>query len=299
MREKTLLATILAVVLISMPTLSSSIQLAAASASPPKLYGIVGNHLVTVNQTTGDATDVGIINATGLIGLTYDPYRDALYSVANATTDPKLIVIDQTTAQVTLVGPIDLEGYDPTFLTFVEALAFNPNGSTLYGSAGSAPPYSNRLIRIDPATGNATQIASITGTTENDGDTLVFINGTLYLSDSTPGSDLFTVNLSNGAATYVGGIGFSNVKLAYNSETQTVFGAATLDRLLVKILPSTGQGTLVGTTHSPEGFEGGFMSAIAVVSGQVIPEFPSAVMLAALITITLAVSLAFRRKARP
>jgi len=31
----------------------------------------------------------------------------------------------------------------------------------------------------------------------------------------------------------------------------------------------------------------------------VIPEFPSVVMLAVLITVTLAVSLAFRRKARP
>jgi hypothetical protein len=31
----------------------------------------------------------------------------------------------------------------------------------------------------------------------------------------------------------------------------------------------------------------------------VIPEFPSVVMLAALITVTLAVSLAFRRKVRP
>jgi hypothetical protein len=42
------------------------------------------------------------------------------------------------------------------------------------------------LIRIDPATGNATQIATITGTPDNEGDNLLFINGTLYLVDSSP-----------------------------------------------------------------------------------------------------------------
>jgi len=205
------------------------------------------------------------INANVFMGLTCDPYADVLYSVANATTDPKLIVIDRITAQATLIGPIDLAGHDPDFLKFVEALAFNPSDSTLYGSAASAPSLSNLLIRIDPATGNATQIASITGTTENDGDTLVFINGTLYLADSTPGSVLFTVNLSTGAATSIGNIGFNHVKLAYNPETQRLFGAASLDRLFVEIAPTTGQGTLVGSTHAPEEFEGAYIHAMAVV----------------------------------
>jgi len=241
----------------------------AALTYSSKLYGIIGNHLVTIDQNTGNAAEVGLINATinanVFMGLTYDPYADALYSVANATTDPKLIVIDRITAEATLVGPIDLAGHDTDFLKFVEALAFNPVDSTLYGSAASAPSLSNLLIRIDPATGNATQIASISGTTENDGDTLVFVNGTLYLADSTPGSVLFTVNLSTGAATSVGSIGFNHVKLAYNPETQRFFGAASLNRLFIEISPTTGQGTLVGSTHTPEEFEGAYVHAMAVV----------------------------------
>jgi len=248
----------------------------AILAGSSKLYGIIGNHLVTIDQNTGSATEVGLINATinanVFMGLTYDPYADALYSVANATTDPKLIVIDRITAEATLVGPIDLAGHDQDFLTFVEALAFNAADSTLYGSAASAPSLSNLLIKIDPATGNATQIASITGTTENDGDTLVFINGTLYLADSSPGGVLFTVDLSTGAATSIGNIGFNHVKLAYNSETQRLFGAASLDRLFVQISPATGQGTLVGSTHTLEEFEGAYMHAMAVVFDRCPPD---------------------------
>jgi len=264
MKRDILLLTSLTAILIGTLVFVSNIQPVGASNSAI-LYGIIGNYLVTVDQATGNATEVGIINVTGLYGLAYDPYRDVLYSVANATTDPELVIIDRTTAHASIVEPIDLEGYDPTFLGLVEALAFNPADSVLYGSAGPAPPISSMLIRIDPATGNATQVATITGTPQNDGDTLVFINGTLYLADSTPSSILFTVDLSTGAATYIGDIGFNHVKSAYNPETQTLFGVASLDRLLIQISPSTGQGTLVGSTHTSEEFEGAFMSAIAMV----------------------------------
>ena len=57
-----------------------------ALAYYPKLYGIIGNHLVTVNQDTGDATEVGVINTTGATAMTYDPYKDVLYCLANFTT---------------------------------------------------------------------------------------------------------------------------------------------------------------------------------------------------------------------
>jgi hypothetical protein len=227
------------------------------------LYGIIGNHLVTIDQTTGNATEVGIINTSGATAMTYDPYRDVLYCLANSTTDPKLITIDRTTAETALVGPIELAGHDPGFLTFVESLAFNPADRFLYGTAGTYP-ISSMLLRIDPATGNATQIASISGTTENDGDSLVFINDTLYVVDS-PDSVLFTVNLSTGAAIYIGDIGYNNAKLAYNPETQTLFGAPSLERLLIEISPTTGQGAEIGQTHTPEEFEGTYLHTMAVV----------------------------------
>jgi len=231
-----------------------------------KLYGIIGNHLVTVNQNTGDATEVGIINASGLWGLTYDPYRNALYCVANQTTDPELVLIDQTTAKATTIGPIDLEGYSTTYLGFVEALAFNPVDGILYGSAGTTAYLSPMLIRIDPATGNATQIASITGTTENDGDSLVFINGALYSVDTAPYSTLYTVNLGTGVATNVGDLNdFRDVILAYNPETQTLLGSARADRLLIEISRFTGQCTDIGPTHTADEFEGALLGSMAVV----------------------------------
>jgi hypothetical protein len=232
----------------------------------PKLYGVIGNHLVTVNQDTGNVAEVGVINATGLWGLTYDPYRKALYCVANQTTDPELVVIDQTTANATVIGPIDLEGYSPTYLGFVEALAFNPADGILYASAGTAAYLSPMLIRIDPGTGNATLVASITGTTENDGDSLVFINGTLYLVDTAPYSTLYTANLGTGVATNLGDLNdFRDVILAYNPETQTLLGSARADRLLIEISPSTGQCTDIGPTHTTDEFGGALLGSMAVV----------------------------------
>jgi uncharacterized protein YjiK len=275
--------------------LAFNFQSIAASTESSTLYGVIGNHLVTVNKTTWNATDVGIINATGLMGLTFDPDRCNLYSVANGTTDPQLIVIDRETAQATLVGPIDLEGQDPEFLKFVESLAFNPNDGILYASAASAPSISNMLVRIDPSTAKATPIASITGTTQNDGDSLVFVNGTLYLADSNPGSALFMVNLSTGVATSVGGIGFNDIKLAYDSENQMAYGVDTLNRLLITISLSTGQGTELGPTHTPEQFEGAFMTAITVATEQSIPEFFSALILSLLMLVAL-IAILFCRK---
>jgi hypothetical protein len=232
----------------------------------PKLYGIIGNYLVTVDQNTGHATEVGIINATNVHGLAYDRFGDTLYSIANAT-DPELIIVNRTTAEATLVGPVDLAGYDPDFLKIAESIAFNPADGILYGSAGPTVPFSNLLIRIDPATGIATQIAPITGTTENDGDSMVFINGTLYLVDTSGyGSLLYTVNLSSGVATTIGPISdyYLHVTLAYNPETQRLFGTAPQDWLLIEISPSTGQATVIGPTHTPEDFEGAMLHTIGV-----------------------------------
>lgn len=240
----------------------------------PKLYGIIGNYLVTVDQDTGHATEVGIINATAVHGLAYDRFGDTLYSIANCTTDPELIIVNRTTAEATLVGPVDLAGYDQDFLKLAESIAFNPVDGILYGSAGSSVPFSNLLIRIDPATGIATQIAPITGTIENDGDSMVFINETLYLVDTCYyggflSSLLYTVNLGDGVATMIGPIGpfdwhYVHVGLAYNPETQRLFGTEPQRYILVEILPSSGQSTVIGETHAWTDFDSGQLHTIGV-----------------------------------
>ena len=83
---------------------------------------------------------------------------------------------------------------------------------------------------------------------------------------------------------------------------------AKASNLTYAMLPYTGQALTPGTymlKATVSQVAGETYTADNAVTGgiitvtEVVPEFPAAVMLAALITITLAVSLAFRRKAKP
>ena len=96
-------------------------------------------------------------------------------------------------------------------VTSVVGITFGPGG-TVYGLMTFAGTYPNSLVRIDPATGNTTQIGPTGFSSVFEGDIAYDpVSGRLYgLTDITgTGPDprnLFTLNPATGAATVVGDI---------------------------------------------------------------------------------------------
>ena len=134
----------------------------------------------------------------------------------------------------------------------------------LYAAVGDTKPLSNRLVTIDPATGEATQIATITGTDANEADAFAWVNGTLYAIDVGASSFLYTIDTSTGQATLVGDTGFRSIAdLAFDPDTQTLYGMEFNARVLITIDTVTGAGTLVGSTHTPSEFDGAVLTALA------------------------------------
>ena len=165
------------------------------------------SRLWTLNPTTGAATLVGALGFNLQEGdMTINPNTGQMY-VADGIGD-KLYRVDKTTGAPTLVGPFGAIGRDVSGLQFI--------GNTLYGLA-LRDANTDALITVDPTTGAATLVGN-TGTNfgviaamgRDPGTGLTYIAGpaTAFGNDN----QLFTVNLSTGAATSVGpltGVAFS------------------------------------------------------------------------------------------
>ena len=158
-------------------------------AEEPVMFGAIGNVIVTIDLTTGDATPLGTTpDFADVRAMAYDSTTDTLYGTVDPITDPKLVTIDRDTGEATVIGPIDVIAPVARDLHQAEALAFNPQDGFLY-AAGHETPFpqnfrSSRLLIVDPTTGNATEIAQITNTLSDEADSLEFIDGTLYAIDS-------------------------------------------------------------------------------------------------------------------
>ncbi len=239
-----------------------------AASGVPVLFGAIGNHIVTVNQGTGEAEELGTTPSySGLEAMTYHADRGTMYGIVDGATDPKLARIDRGSGQATVIGPIDIAS--PFLdLHLAEALAFNPADGKLYaaGSEFGVPQgasKSDRLVTVDPATGSATMIAFFSGVEE--ADAMDFAGGTLYVSNTAPPQTfLYAVDPATAIATLIGEVGFNHVAdVAYNADTDVLYGTAHTDRLLIRISRTTGQGTEVGTTHGPGDFGGATLTALA------------------------------------
>jgi hypothetical protein len=167
---------------------------AMAKNSAGVLYasGIIasGNHLWTVDPTTGAHTQGAALLATDSIRALAFNSADVLYGVngnASNTLPFQLYTIDATTGGATLVG--NLNGN-------IAGMTFGPSG-TLYGwdIAGAG------LVTINPATGAITDVnAAIGGGFEV--QTLAFSpGGVLYGAGP---NNLYTIDTTTGALTLVG-----------------------------------------------------------------------------------------------
>ena len=169
-----------------------------ARNSAGTLYSATSASLITINPGTGAGTLAPALSGFGAEGLSIRGLAfssaDVLYAINNGgspgdvATNDLLYTINASTGVMTLIGTMAFAG--------VQALAFS-SGSTLYGFDLRG----GGLITIDPLTAAATDVNLAIGA-DNDIQTIAFSpGGTLY-----GGRDnLFTINLTTGASTLVGG----------------------------------------------------------------------------------------------
>ena len=168
-------------------------------APQPGLYGVVIGRLVQF----GDPRELApATELTGVTAMTYDPATRRLYAVSNASGQPRLIAVSPTTGEATVIATIECPDLD---LTLVEGLAVHPRNGTLYASGGDSTFASKILFTVDPATGEARQVARIRGTIQEEVDAMVFVDQAILAVDSAGGSSaLYRLDPDVGRATRAG-----------------------------------------------------------------------------------------------
>jgi len=255
------------------------------NAQTDNLYGIIGNNLVIIDETTGNATLVGSMDSTlePIENLAYDPINDNLYAIANFSKNPKLISIDRSNGMASIIGDINFPTHD---VGSGEGLAFNSLDGKLYASLGITPPVdaynSNRLStlnNISITALEATQQAIITGTCENEADALEFNSNILYMLDScnnTSAVKLYTINYTSGISTFIGDLSVAlRIRdLAWNRNSNKMYGATSNPTKLAEINVTNGNTTAINLTNNLNEFELVSFSGIAYAPAPVISTDP-------------------------
>jgi|CXWL01.1.fsa_nt_gi hypothetical protein len=127
---------------------------------------------------------------------------------------------------------------------------FNPAGTTLYGVTGSTGVPVSTFGTVNTTTGAFTAIAPLTGVVAGESTTGLSIHpvsGVAYLSTFGNGiSQLYTLNLTTGAATLIGSMGTElMIDIAVNCSGAMYAHGTTTDALF-SVNPATGASTLIG-----------------------------------------------------
>jgi DNA-binding beta-propeller fold protein YncE len=158
--------------------------------------------LARLNLGTGAATLVGspLGQNLAIMGMTCSP-DGTLYAIGQFNPlDPafnSLYTVDRETGQASRIGSTGAA-------KFLMALAFTPDGTTLYGASVSA------LYQINPLTGAATKVVDFSGVSSVMG-LAIDSDGNFYVSDFVADSHIYLLNVGTGAATPILDTGLSHV----------------------------------------------------------------------------------------
>ena len=148
------------------------------------------NRFGTINLLNGNFTQIASIGSTLINDIAYCPTNGMLYGISNTTA---LVTFNQTNGVVTTVANLSVSS--------IESLAFRPSDGVLFGCTQS------KLYTINPANGTATSVGSF-GSPPNLGTTGQNIrfaqDGNLYVSNTGTNTDIYRINTTNGAATWMG-----------------------------------------------------------------------------------------------
>lgn len=175
------------------------------------LFGVnlSGNSLVTIDPASASTTRIAGGLFDTVIGLTFDPNTDRLLGSAHGTPD-YLISIDPSTGSRQTIGPLG-SPTAPGFLGFdsVHGLAFDRNRNALYAVHSAGYGVTPSLIRIDTITGSETFVGKVD----------LKVQGSI----------------------------FNVMGLAFDPNSDTLFGVYDAPTQLITIDPSTGDATTVGS----------------------------------------------------
>jgi hypothetical protein len=156
------------------------------------------------------------------------------YSVQSDSNTDVLYAINLTTGAATPIGP--------TGFGDIEALAFSPDCTALYG----VDDVKDRLVTCSTATGACTAVGPL-GVDVTDTGLAFTINGSLYMSTDAPKnpSNFYRLDPHTGAATLIGPQGQEITALAANRSHLFGLGGDGKNNL-VRINPQSGAATQVG-----------------------------------------------------
>jgi len=181
-----------------------------------------------------------------------------LYAADGAlSTAGNLYTVDSNTGLTTTVGAlVDAAGASYA----INGMAWDSVNQWLWGTtSGASPTFANGLVRINPMTGQVTQVGALGLTPPNFGADLDLRGGVLYGWAEGSLSSLVTINTATGAATVVGpnGQNLNTTGSGLASDAQGVmYGAPDL---------ATGNlwqvNTITGQLQAPTPFSGGSANA--------------------------------------
>ncbi|TWT45123.1 hypothetical protein RAS1_15450 [Phycisphaerae bacterium RAS1] len=179
-----------------MRTIRSAALLAALAQiaqAQPTLYGLsFDGKLITINTATGAGTLVGNTGLSSCDAMSADP-SGRLFAVS---ANDDLYRIDASSACAALIG-------DVSQVEYVEELAFSPAGILFAAGSANADVGAERLITIDPSTGQSATVGLFG--VAHDVDAMAWFpdDGMLYGSDLTLGAWL-RISPVTGAAVNLG-----------------------------------------------------------------------------------------------
>jgi hypothetical protein len=208
---------------------------AASARTQGLIYALTSDARVdVVDVATAASSQVGTL-AFGTSAGDTSPIDGKIYYIEQNTSTPRVAVWDPATNTSTTLGTASLSGW-------VMRAAFDRNG-VLYVTAGDGDLYT-----INTANGAATLVGTITyhnaPLATPMGDMAFAPDGSLYLDGN---SDVYKVNLTSLAATWVGNNGsLGNVQAAF--ATDGMMYGLVADGDLYQIDLARGAATLVGNT---------------------------------------------------
>ncbi len=158
-------------------------------------YNQSTNRFGTIDLLNGTFSRISTIGASVINDIAYCPTNGALYGISNSAA---LVTFNKSNGAMLRVASFSVTG--------IQSLAFRPGDGVLFGATR------NRLYKINITNGTATSVG-LYGSARNLGSTGQNIrfaqDGNLYVSDTSTNTDIYRLNTSTGAATWMGeAVGF-------------------------------------------------------------------------------------------
>ncbi len=153
-------------------------------------YNQSTNLFGTIDLVSGNFTRIASLGKSLINDIAYCPTNGMVYGISNSLV---LVTFNKTNGTVTPVTNLSVTG--------IQSLAFRPSDGALFGASQSA------LYTVNPTTGKATSVGNYGSPTNlnSKGQNIRFAqDGNLYVSNTSTNTDIYRINTSSGAATWMG-----------------------------------------------------------------------------------------------